>query len=88
MMAEPWMLYSSAAFLLFVGSAATTSATPAAGTETAKAQITVLYDAFGKASAMQKDHHPGEGRDPRKAQQMQDRRFYPARSAGRPGLRL
>ena len=55
MMAEPWMLYSSAAFLLFVGSAATTSATPAAGTETAKAQITVLYDAFGKASAMQKD---------------------------------
>jgi 7,8-dihydropterin-6-yl-methyl-4-(beta-D-ribofuranosyl)aminobenzene 5'-phosphate synthase len=52
---EPWMLYSSAAFLLLVGCAPTTCAAPAASTEPAKAQITVLYDAFGKDSAMQQD---------------------------------
>jgi hypothetical protein len=56
MMTEPWMLYCcAAALLLFVGCAASTSAAPTASAELAKAQITVLYDAFGKASAMQKD---------------------------------
>jgi 7,8-dihydropterin-6-yl-methyl-4-(beta-D-ribofuranosyl)aminobenzene 5'-phosphate synthase len=37
------------------GCAGTTSPRQAANAEPAKAQITVLYDAFGKASAMQKD---------------------------------
>ena len=44
----------SAAFLLFIGYTANTSATDAS-IDPAKAQITVLYDAFGQASAMQKD---------------------------------
>jgi 7,8-dihydropterin-6-yl-methyl-4-(beta-D-ribofuranosyl)aminobenzene 5'-phosphate synthase len=39
---------------LFVGCAATTPR-PAAGPDPKAAQITVLYDAFGKASAMKKD---------------------------------
>jgi 7,8-dihydropterin-6-yl-methyl-4-(beta-D-ribofuranosyl)aminobenzene 5'-phosphate synthase len=41
--------------MLLAGCAAMTSPVQAAGTDPAKAQITVLYDAFGKASAMQKD---------------------------------
>ena len=41
--------------LLLAGCAATTSPPPAAGANPVKAQITVLYDAFGKSSAMQKD---------------------------------
>jgi 7,8-dihydropterin-6-yl-methyl-4-(beta-D-ribofuranosyl)aminobenzene 5'-phosphate synthase len=41
-----------AALLIFVGCATTTSA---ASVNSAKAQITILYDAFGKPSAMQKD---------------------------------
>lgn len=41
--------------LLVSGSAAITSQPTAAGTDLPRAQITVLYDAFGKASAMQKD---------------------------------
>src|ERR1039458_3422099 len=45
----------SAALLLLVGCAATTSATPMASGGPYKAQITILYDAFGKDSAMQKD---------------------------------
>src|SRR5436309_13255640 len=36
------------------GCAATTSPPPAVSADPSKAQITVLYDAFGKASAMQK----------------------------------
>ena len=44
-----------AALLLFAGSATTTFATPMADVSTPKAQITILYDAFGKDSAMQKD---------------------------------
>src|SRR5206468_6546090 len=37
------------------GCIATTSPPPAVSADPSKAQITVLYDAFGKASAMQKD---------------------------------
>src|SRR5438445_10212530 len=37
------------------GCTATTSPLPAVSADPSKAQITVLYDAFGKASAMQKD---------------------------------
>ena len=43
------------AALLLVGCAITTLATPMAGADPAKPQITILYDAFGKDSAMQKD---------------------------------
>jgi len=41
--------------LLLSGCAEMTSPPTAAGADPGKAQITVLYDAFGKASAMQKD---------------------------------
>lgn len=47
--------YLSVTLLLFVGGAGTTSASTIAGADTTRAQITVLYDAFGKASAMQVD---------------------------------
>ena len=47
----PW----STAFLLFVCCAATLSAAPSPGTAPTQAQITVLYDAFGKSSDMHKD---------------------------------
>ena len=40
---------------ILAGCAGTTSVPSAAKTDTERAQITVLYDAFGKASAMQKD---------------------------------
>lgn len=45
----------SAALLLFVGCATTSFANPTASASTSQAQITILYDAFGKDSAMQKD---------------------------------
>ena len=45
----------SAALLLLVGSAATVSAASLASSGPNKPQITILYDAFGKDSAMQKD---------------------------------
>jgi 7,8-dihydropterin-6-yl-methyl-4-(beta-D-ribofuranosyl)aminobenzene 5'-phosphate synthase len=48
-------LFRSAALLLLVGCPITTSATPTASAGPSKAQITILYDAFGKDSAMQKD---------------------------------
>src|SRR5713101_2637350 len=54
MIVQSWVASCSAAFLLFIGYTANTSATDAS-IDPAKAQITVLYDAFGKASAMQKD---------------------------------
>ena len=41
--------------VLLGGCASTSSSPPAASADSTKAQITVLYDAFGKASAMQKD---------------------------------
>jgi 7,8-dihydropterin-6-yl-methyl-4-(beta-D-ribofuranosyl)aminobenzene 5'-phosphate synthase len=45
----------SAAFLLLIYCAATLSAAPMTPTAPAQAQITVLYDAFGKSSDMHKD---------------------------------
>lgn len=45
----------SAVFLLFIAGAATISAAPVASAAAGSAQITVLYDAFGKTSTMQKD---------------------------------
>ena len=45
----------SAVLLLFVACAATISAAPMASAAAGDAQITVLYDAFGKESVMQKD---------------------------------
>src|SRR5712664_345202 len=54
MTVESWVASCSAAFLLFVGYAANTPATNTS-VDPAKAQITVLYDAFGKPSAMQRD---------------------------------
>jgi len=44
-----------AALLLLIESGATISAAPKASAAPGKAQITVLYDAFGKTSTMQKD---------------------------------
>jgi 7,8-dihydropterin-6-yl-methyl-4-(beta-D-ribofuranosyl)aminobenzene 5'-phosphate synthase len=45
----------SAVLLLFIVCVATISAAPIASAAAGSAQITVLYDAFGKASTMQKD---------------------------------
>jgi 7,8-dihydropterin-6-yl-methyl-4-(beta-D-ribofuranosyl)aminobenzene 5'-phosphate synthase len=45
----------SAVLLLFIVCAATISAAPMASAATGDAQITVLYEAFGKESVMQKD---------------------------------
>jgi 7,8-dihydropterin-6-yl-methyl-4-(beta-D-ribofuranosyl)aminobenzene 5'-phosphate synthase len=47
--------FVTALVLLFAGCAGATSPRQAASTDSTKAQITVLYDAFGKPSAMQKD---------------------------------
>jgi 7,8-dihydropterin-6-yl-methyl-4-(beta-D-ribofuranosyl)aminobenzene 5'-phosphate synthase len=56
MKAKSWVAYFVAALaMLLAGCATTTSPPPAAGANPSKAQITVLYDAFGKSSAMQKD---------------------------------
>lgn len=52
MKAESWIVYCSAALLIFGAGATITSA---ANADSAKAQITVLYDAFGEPSVMQKD---------------------------------
>ena len=52
MTASSWVV--SAAFLVLVGSDPVQSATHA-NVDPAKAQITVLYDAFGQTSGMQKD---------------------------------
>jgi 7,8-dihydropterin-6-yl-methyl-4-(beta-D-ribofuranosyl)aminobenzene 5'-phosphate synthase len=54
MTAESLIAFCSAALLLLCGHAANTSAT-SASVGPANAQITVLYDAFGQTSAMQKD---------------------------------
>jgi 7,8-dihydropterin-6-yl-methyl-4-(beta-D-ribofuranosyl)aminobenzene 5'-phosphate synthase len=56
MKAKSWVAYFVAALdRLLAGCAATTSPPPAAHADPSKAQITVLYDAFGKFSPMQKD---------------------------------
>ena len=52
---DNWTVSRSAIFLLFIAWAATVSAAPMASAAAGNAQITVLYDAFGKASTMQKD---------------------------------
>jgi 7,8-dihydropterin-6-yl-methyl-4-(beta-D-ribofuranosyl)aminobenzene 5'-phosphate synthase len=54
MTVEYWVASCSAAFLLFTGYTANTSVTDAS-IDPAKAQITVLYDAFGQTSAMKQD---------------------------------
>ena len=54
MTVEYWIASCSAAFLLFIGYTANASVTDA-GIDPAKAQITVLYDAFGQTSAMKQD---------------------------------
>ena len=51
-----WVDYFVAALaMVLAGCAATTSPPQAARADSAKAQITILYDAFGKSSSMQKD---------------------------------
>src|SRR5258708_27769622 len=57
MKAKFWVDYFSLAALamLLAGCATTTSPPAEAGGDSTKAQITVLYDAFGKSSTMQKD---------------------------------
>jgi 7,8-dihydropterin-6-yl-methyl-4-(beta-D-ribofuranosyl)aminobenzene 5'-phosphate synthase len=55
MASDNWAVSGSAVFLLFITCAATISAAPMASAAAGNAQITVLYDAFGKASTMQKD---------------------------------
>ena len=56
MKAKSWVAYFVAALaMLLAGCAATTTPPPGARADPSKAQITVLYDAFGKFSAMQKD---------------------------------
>ena len=55
MASDNWAVPCSAVFLLIIGSTATISAAPMASAAAGNAQITVLYDAFGKASGMQKD---------------------------------
>ena len=56
MKAESWVVYFIGALpMVLAGCAATSPASPAASSDPTKAQITVLYDAFGKSSALQKD---------------------------------
>jgi 7,8-dihydropterin-6-yl-methyl-4-(beta-D-ribofuranosyl)aminobenzene 5'-phosphate synthase len=56
MPAESRIFHRCAAFLLLIAGDVTTSPiSTAAAREPAKAEITVLYDAFGKASGLQKD---------------------------------
>ena len=54
-MANKWVVSCSSVLLLLIGCTATISAAPMASAAPGNAQITVLYDAFGKTSAMQKD---------------------------------
>ena len=55
MTVDNWTGSCSAVLLLFIECAATIFAAPMASAAASNAQITVLYDAFGKASTMQKD---------------------------------
>jgi len=53
---KSWVDYFVAALaMVLAGCAATSSPPQAAHTDSVKAQITILYDAFGKSSSMQKD---------------------------------
>src|SRR5579859_3750182 len=55
MIADKCVVSCSAALLLLIECAATISAAPMVSAAPGNAQITVLYDAFGKTSTMQKD---------------------------------
>ncbi|MFZ0521913.1 MAG: MBL fold metallo-hydrolase [Candidatus Acidiferrales bacterium] len=55
MRVENWAVSCSALLLLFIECAATIFVAPTATAAPGQAQITVLYDAFGKTSTMQKD---------------------------------
>ena len=55
MAADNCVVSFCAALLLLIECAATTSAAPMASAAPGNAQITVLYDAFGNTSTMQKD---------------------------------
>ena len=55
MTANNWVVSCSAVLLLFIECAMTIFAAPTANAAPGNAQITVLYDAFGKASTMRKD---------------------------------
>jgi 7,8-dihydropterin-6-yl-methyl-4-(beta-D-ribofuranosyl)aminobenzene 5'-phosphate synthase len=55
MASDNWAVSCSAVLLLFIACAATIFAIPMTSAAAGSAQITVLYDAFGKASTMQKD---------------------------------
>jgi 7,8-dihydropterin-6-yl-methyl-4-(beta-D-ribofuranosyl)aminobenzene 5'-phosphate synthase len=55
MASDNWEVFCSAVLLLFIACAATIPAAPMASAPAGDAQITVLYDAFGKESVMQKD---------------------------------
>jgi 7,8-dihydropterin-6-yl-methyl-4-(beta-D-ribofuranosyl)aminobenzene 5'-phosphate synthase len=52
---DNWAVSCSAVLQLFIACAATISTAPMASAAAGGAQITVLYDAFGRASTMQKD---------------------------------
>jgi 7,8-dihydropterin-6-yl-methyl-4-(beta-D-ribofuranosyl)aminobenzene 5'-phosphate synthase len=55
MASDSWAVSCSVVLMLFIACAATISAAPMASAAPGDARITVLYDAFGKESAMQKD---------------------------------
>jgi 7,8-dihydropterin-6-yl-methyl-4-(beta-D-ribofuranosyl)aminobenzene 5'-phosphate synthase len=55
MIADKWVVFRFATLLLLIECAAAVSAAPIATAAPGNAQITILYDAFGKTSAMQKD---------------------------------
>jgi 7,8-dihydropterin-6-yl-methyl-4-(beta-D-ribofuranosyl)aminobenzene 5'-phosphate synthase len=55
MPADKWAVSCSAVLMLLMECAATISVAPIASAAPDKAQITVLYDAFGKTSTMEKD---------------------------------
>jgi 7,8-dihydropterin-6-yl-methyl-4-(beta-D-ribofuranosyl)aminobenzene 5'-phosphate synthase len=56
MKARSWLANVIATLVLLLSGCTTTTSPPAAaGVDSTKAQITVLYDAFGKSSTMQKD---------------------------------
>ena len=55
MKARSWIVNLVAALTLLLAGCAVTKPQSAANSESQKAQITVLYDAFGKPSAMEKD---------------------------------
>jgi 7,8-dihydropterin-6-yl-methyl-4-(beta-D-ribofuranosyl)aminobenzene 5'-phosphate synthase len=56
MKAESWIVYFIGALPMVLAGCAATSRSPrAVSSDATKAQITVLYDAFGKSSAMQRD---------------------------------